>query len=214
VHGGAGAVMANVWGLPGDMPPAVAAMHSDAAVTHARGMAQVDRGAGLVARILARIIGFPASALAVPLEVEITRDRNGETWTRSFAGQSFSSRMTRREGRVVEHFGPLAFAFDLAPVANGHAMHLARWWCGPIRLPLLLAPRIAATETDTDGRFGFDVRITLPLFGLLIAYRGSLVVAPKAVDPAAWSLSDERPIPRRAMAGTRAVTAAPAPAQR
>jgi hypothetical protein len=189
--------MAGVWGPSATMPPAVAAMHGDAVVTQARGMARVDRGAGLVARAIARIIGFPAASPAVPLEVEIRRDDHGETWIRRFAGDSFRSRMTRRDGRVVEHFGPFAFAFDLEPLANGHAMRLARWWCGPIRLPLLLAPRIAATETDTDGRFGFNVRIDLPLFGLLIAYRGSLVVTPRAVDPATWSLSDEHRITRR-----------------
>jgi hypothetical protein len=189
--------MAGVWGPSAIMPPAVAAMHGDAVVTRARGMARVDRGAGLVARAIAGIIGFPAAAPAVPLEVEIRRDEHGETWTRRFAGDSFSSRMTRRDGRVVEHFGPFAFAFDLKPMPNGHGMQLARWWCGPIRLPLLLAPRIAATEIDRDDRFGFDVRITLPIFGLLIAYHGSLVVTPGAVDPAKWSLSDEHRITRR-----------------
>jgi hypothetical protein len=190
-------MMPGLWGPPGEMPPAVAAMHGDTALITARGMARVDRGAGLVARIIARIIGFPPSSLAVPLEVEIRRDESGETWTRRFGDTSFASRMTRREGRVVEHFGPLAFAFDLQPVANGHAMRLARWWCGQLRLPLPFAPRIAAAETDQDGRFTFNVRITLPLFGLLIAYHGSLVVAAKALDPAAWSLSDEHRIPRR-----------------
>lgn len=189
--------MAGVWGPTAVMPPAVAAMHGDAVVTQARGMARVDRGAGPIARAIARIIGFPAASPAVPLEVEIRRDDHGETWIRRFAGDSFSSRMTRRDGRVVEHFGPFAFAFDLEPLANGHAMRVARWWCGRLRLPLLLAPRIAAMETDSDGRFGFDVRIDLPLFGLLIAYRGSLVVTPKAVDPATWSLSDEHRSTRR-----------------
>lgn len=189
--------MPGIWGPPGEMPPAIAALHGDTALITARGMARVDRGAGLVPRMIARIIGFPPSSLAVPLEVEIRRDESGETWTRRFGDTSFASRMTRREGRVVEHFGPLAFAFDLQPVANGHAMRLARWWCGPLRLPLLFAPRIAATETDQNGRFTFNVHIMLPLFGLLIAYRGSLVVAAKALDPAAWSLSDEHRIPRR-----------------
>lgn len=184
-------MMAGIWAPSATMPPAVAAMHSDAPFTTARGMACVERGSGLVARFIARIIGFPSPSQAVPLEVRIDRDKSGETWTRRFAGQCFSSRLTSRDDQLVETFGPLAFAFDLVPVPGGHAMRLARWRCGVVRLPLLLAPRIAATETDLDGRFNFAVRIELPLFGLLVAYRGSLVVAPKVLDPASWSLADE-----------------------
>lgn len=188
---------AGVWGPTGHMPPTLAALHSDATQTEARGMARVERGTGLVARLVARLIGFPPASPAVPLTVEIRRDARGETWIRHFADQGFTSRMTRRDDQIVEHFGPLAFAFALQPVPDGHAMLLQRWWCGPLRLPRALAPRILATETDTDGRFAFDVRIELPLLGLLIAYRGSLVVAAKALDPASWSLSDEHRNARR-----------------
>jgi hypothetical protein len=184
--------MVSVWGSTVHMPPALAALHEDVAMTKARGMARVDRGTGLVARAIAWIIGFPQSATAVPLTVAIHREGGTETWVRRFASQEFTSRMTRDDGLVIEHFGPFAFAFALQPIAGGHAMKLQHWRCGSLPLPLALAPRITATETDIDGRFAFDVRIVLPLFGLLIAYRGNLVIAPKAVDPATWSLSDER----------------------
>lgn len=176
---------AGVWGPTDAMPGMVAALHADQPRTCGRGIARVERGRGLVARLLALIIGFPPTALAMPLDIEISRSPGEERWTRRFAGQGCSSRMTRRDNRVVEHFGPLAFAFDLEPIARGHRVVLRRWWCGPrslsLPLPLGLAPRIAASETDGNGRFGFDVRIALPLFGLLIAYRGSLLLVAEAV---------------------------------
>lgn len=183
--------MTGVWGDTGHMPPALAALHADAPQTEARGLARVESGSRLVARLIARLVGFPHASPAVPLHVEIRRDVDGETWIRRFAGQGFTSRMTRRGCWVIEQFGALSFAFALHPVPGGHAMVLQRWWCGPVRLPLALAPRIGATETDAEGRFAFDVRIALPLFGLLVAYRGSLVVPAPAIDPANWSLSDE-----------------------
>jgi hypothetical protein len=176
--------MAGVWGPTDAMPGMVAALHADQPRTLGRGIAQVERGRGLVARLLALVIGFPPTGLAMPLDIEIVRSDREERWTRRFAGQGFTSRLTRRDGRVVEHFGLLAFAFDLEPVPRGHRMLLRRWWCGPVPLPPGLAPRIAATETDENGRFGFDVRIALPLFGLLIAYRGSLVLVADPVSRA------------------------------
>lgn len=173
--------MTGVWGLTDVMPGMVAALHADCPRTRGRGIARVERGQGLVARLLALVIGFPPTGLAMPLDIEIVRSDAEERWTRRFAGQGFSSRLTRRDGQVVEHVGPLAFAFDLEPIARGHRMVLRRWWCGPLPLPPGLAPRIAASETDENGRFGFDVRIALPLFGLLIAYRGSLVLVSEPV---------------------------------
>lgn len=188
----AGDSPASIWGAANAMPAAIAALHGTETYTSVRGIAQVDRGTGIVARLIARLIGFPATAAAVPLHVEISRSAAGEIWTRCFADKCFASRLSRREGRLVEQFGPLAFAFDLVPIASGHTMMLRRWWCGPVPLPLALAPHISASETDDGGRFRFDVRIALPCFGPLIAYRGSLaVVAPKALEPADWSLSHE-----------------------
>ena len=177
--------MAGVWGPTDAMPGMVAALHADQPRTLGRGIAQVERGRGLVARLLALVIGFPPTGLAMPLDIEIVRNDSAERWTRRFAGRGFTSRLTRRDGRVVEHFGLLAFAFDLEPIPRGHRMVLRRWWCGPVPLPMAFAPRIAATETDANGRFGFDVRIALPLFGLLIAYRGSLVLVAEPVRRAA-----------------------------
>jgi hypothetical protein len=172
--------MAGVWGPTDAMPGMVAALHADQPRTLGRGIARVERGRGLVARLMALIIGFPPTGLAMPLDIEIVRSDSEERWSRRFAGRGFTSRLTRREGRIVEHFGLLAFAFDLEPIPRGHRMLLRRWWCGPLPLPRAFAPRIAASETDENGRFGFDVRIALPLFGLLIAYRGSLVLVAEA----------------------------------
>lgn len=68
----------------------------------------------------------------------------------------------------------MRFGFALAPTGDGLAMHLTRWSVFGLRLPLFLAPRIAAREYEADGRFHFDVRLTFPLIGGIVHYTGWL----------------------------------------
>ena len=46
--------------------------------------------------------------------------------------------------------------------------------CCGVPLPRALWPQIAATETERDGVFCFDVEIGLPGIGRLVRYRGWL----------------------------------------
>ncbi|WP_416235343.1 DUF4166 domain-containing protein [Nitrospirillum sp. BR 11164] len=106
----------------------------------------------------------------------------GELWVRDFAGRRFASRQSLGRGRdahlVVESFGPAAFAMALVADADGVTLVLRRWTLFGLPLPLWLAPRSAATETvasTPDGdRFHFDVRLSHPLAGLIVHYRGWL----------------------------------------
>ena len=51
---------------------------------------------------------------------------------------------------------------------------MRNWSALGVQLPLLLAPRSAATEWEEDGAFRFDVPIALPLVGRIVHYRGWL----------------------------------------
>jgi hypothetical protein len=44
-------------------------------------------------------------------------------------------------------------------------------------MPLFLGPRSKAEESARDGQFCFDVRISHPLTGLIVRYRGQLTPA-------------------------------------
>ncbi len=145
----------------------------------AEGLAQVDRGSGVLARLAAAIMRFPKAGKDIPVRVDFRKQEGREHWQRSFGGRAFSS--TQEEGRgrferlLCERFGPLAFG--LALVLDGGRMRLVvrRWTCFGVPLPVALAPRGEAYEHVTDGRFCFFVEIGHPLIGLIVRYRGWLV---------------------------------------
>ena len=104
--------------------------------------------------------------------------REGETWTRTFAGKAFSSDQFAGRGRserlLCERFGPLTFAMAL--VADGLRMRLVlrRWTVFGVPLPMWLCPRSDSYETAEDGRFRFHVEIGHRLTGLIVRYQGWL----------------------------------------
>lgn len=156
------------------LAPVVRALHRVHGELVASGRAEVVRGAHPLARLVCAVIGFPPAAADIPLKVWMREENGVETWRRDFGGVAFSSRLSERHGLLVERFGLLRFGFKLEREGSGLAMHFARFWLGPIRLPLCLAPRGIAREYEQDGRFHFDVPIALPLIGLVIHYKGWL----------------------------------------
>ncbi len=155
------------------LPASIENLHSVIRNAGFHGTAQVTSGKNPLARLAAKIFGFP-SAGRHDLRVHIQVDEKGETWTRSFSGKNFSSRLQKTESHLTESFGPFQFRFNLPVTANGLAMEMAGWKFWLVPLPLFLAPRSRASEWDEDGRFHFDVPIALPVIGLMVHYRGWL----------------------------------------
>lgn len=164
------------------LPAQVQALHADAGARRWRGTAEVRRGRGLLARMVAALIGFPPAASAVPVSVGFTPERGGERWTRDFGGRRFSSWQRRGQGRnthlLVERFGIVDVALALVVDADCLRLVARRWSCLGIPLPKALLPGGNTFETERDGRFVFDVEIAAPWVGLIVGYRGSLVADP------------------------------------
>lgn len=162
------------------IPAAIRAFHANDAESVWQGWAEVTRGNGAVIYLFCRLFGLPTAGIGLPVIVSVARgdsfDEGCEIWTRNFAGQRFRSRLSvNRKGELREAFGP--FSFTLAAEANGEglALPIAAWRVFGLRLPRFLMPMAEAHETvDDDGRFRFDVKLTLPFFGLLAHYRGWL----------------------------------------
>jgi Domain of unknown function (DUF4166)/Saccharopine dehydrogenase NADP binding domain len=162
------------------LPQALRAFHDADAPPVWSGRADIEQGRGLVTRLVGAIVGLPRGGSDIPVTVSVDREVAGsrltETWTRNFGGQRFSSIIsTDTKAGATERFGPLTF--NLGLVARDSDMHfpITGWRIGPLRLPAFLAPRSQAREyVDDQGRFRFDVRMSLPLFGLLAHYRGWL----------------------------------------
>jgi hypothetical protein len=157
------------------LPAAVRAMHDGA--IRAEGRADVERGTGWLSRLVGLLIGFPASGMDVPLRVGFALADDGETWTRTFDGRSFSSRQHVGSGRwerlLCERFGPLTFAMALVPEDGRMHLVLRGWMLFGLPMPMWLCPRSASWEEGCD-RFRFHVEISHPLTGLIVRYRGWL----------------------------------------
>lgn len=164
-----------------DLPKPVQDLHSPAHVSRFQGMADVETARGPLAKLAAVLGGFPLKGGHVPAQVEIAADGQSEVWTRRIGGRTFRSTLRYDPARgMTERFGPMTFGLDLRviggkllfPVSGGRAF-------GAIPIPRFLTPVSETVESvDSQGRFTFDVRLSLPfggaLGGLIVHYKGYL----------------------------------------
>lgn len=155
------------------------------------GEARIVTGRNLLARVLRICMGFPPGAECVPVRVSIERRGETERWIRQFGRHRFSSDMSaapNRPGCVIERFGALRFRARLPVDETGLAMPLESASFFHIPLPRWLVPRSDTRESvDEQGRFRFDVDVSLPLLGRVIRYTGWLVA--EAADTQAIAAS-------------------------
>jgi hypothetical protein len=142
------------------------------------GNASIERPKSFISRLIGRLIGLPDAAQTAPVRVTVERELDGtERWTRIFNGKAFHSIMNRGpDNSFWERFGLLNFKLKLRE-ENGKLIYpiTKALFCG-LPVPRFALPQTQAFETvDAQGRFVFDVRITLPIGGLLVHYRGWLV---------------------------------------
>lgn len=160
------------------LPAKVKALHGSMGARKWVGHAQVRRGDGWVAQMIAGIIGFPNAANDVPVSVDFSPKDGREVWTREFGSRRFSSVQARGTGKndylLTEQFGIISVALALVVEADRLFMIPRRWSCFGIAMPRFLLPRGQTFETETERQFCFDVEITMPFVGLIVAYRGSL----------------------------------------
>lgn len=160
------------------LPSRLKELHGSSARRRWSGHAQVRHGGGILARAVRAIVGFPKAASDVPVTVTFAPEIGGERWVRRFDGKVFSSLQSLGTGKnehlLVERFGVASFA--LALVIDGGRLCLVprRWSLLGIPMPTFLLPRGVSFEHEEAGRFHFDVEISAPVVGLIVAYKGSL----------------------------------------
>jgi hypothetical protein len=160
------------------LPPAIRDMHDGTGTWIAEGSGSVERGRGLLARMIAFVNGFPKAGDDVPVSVRFDANGGREIWTRNFAGKSFSSTQYqgngRSEGLICERFGSLVFGIELVPEQNRLKLVIRRWSALGIPLPLFLGPCGETFEQDVDNVFHFHVEIGFAWTGPIVRYRGWL----------------------------------------
>ena len=178
------------------VPGVLRAVHGAGPKLTITGAASITRGRGVLARLLARIMRFPAAGENVPVSVTFERHGDCDQWTRDFGGQEFSSTFTAGTGRyehlLCERFGPLTFGMALVPDANRLNLVMRRWSFLGLPLPRSLMPSGDSYEFAKDSQFRFDVEVRLPLVGFVIRYRGFLAPPCRSHDPTAQTPSASR----------------------
>ena len=168
-------VLGEAWNF---LPPSLKAVHQTGPYLKVSGMADITRGRGALAGLLAWILRFPKAANKVRVSVTFQRRKSFDRWTRNFGGQVFSSTFSAGRGRfehlLCERFGPFVFGMALVPEKNRLQLVMQRCSFVGIPLPRFLAPSGNYLEYEEQDRFCFDVEIRLPLAGFVIRYRGYL----------------------------------------
>lgn len=159
------------------LPPAVAALHAIEGAVVWRGGVDVERGGGLLGRVIGAMLSLPPAGPAQTIEFRRTPVGEAEQWERVISGRTFASKLAARDGLLVERLGPAVFRFRL--IADEAALS---WQYEGARIlglpwPKALAPHIVAVESEHAGRYRFTVAVRLPVIGLVVAYLGWLAPA-------------------------------------
>lgn len=142
------------------------------------GEAIVERGTSLLARLVCALFRFPRSSPKTPVKVVFRRVGEREVWHRTFGTSQFRSVLKVPEkgtGLVQERFGFFSFQIPLEASREELRFPVARAWVLGIPIPTFLLPKSEAREfVDSQGRFNFEIELSLPLVGRIVRYEGWL----------------------------------------
>ncbi len=122
------------------LSPALQAMHDRQGDKIACGVAQIDRGVGLLSRIAAAIVGFPPGGRGVPVKVSFVVSNGVEIWQRDFGGRKFQSAQREGTGRnaglITEAFGPASFGLAYEITGGRGNLVLRKWQFMGVPMPM------------------------------------------------------------------------------
>ncbi|MEN5206341.1 DUF4166 domain-containing protein [Stenotrophomonas sp. TWI700] len=157
------------------LDPAVRALHSVAGGAQYRGRADIRRGRHWLVPLLAWGAHLPPTQADVPASVHFLVDAGGERWSRRFGDHPMQSRLWVRQGRLRERLGAVQFEFDLQVDQGAIRWRVRRvWLAGVLAVPARWFDGVRCREYEQDGRYAFDVAVTLPWIGPFIRYEGWL----------------------------------------
>ena len=145
-----------------------------------QGRFKITWGKSLLAKACAKLSRLPRACGNESVELKIVKQNAGERWERAFGNTLMATRQwSSADGFLIERFHgwDLTFLLHAQGDALVYSPKRAHLVFGPLRLrlPLALAPKVNATETGIDPLcIHVNVRVSLPLIGLLIEYDGHL----------------------------------------
>ncbi|MDJ0905721.1 MAG: DUF4166 domain-containing protein [Woeseiaceae bacterium] len=161
-----------------ELPEPLQELHCGEESAEWHGEASLRGAQNLAGRMVAALFNLPAHDHRTDARVSIKVTPDGETWTRSFGGKEFRSHLSLgtglEAGLMCERFGILTVAMAITWKDDKLWFVPRRWRVGPVPLPSALLPGGDTFECEHDGLFAFDVRVEVPIIGLVAAYRGTL----------------------------------------
>jgi hypothetical protein len=160
---------------------------------HVQGTLRVRVGSHPLARVFLWLGGLPRaqdSAAACDLRLIFDQDEKREIWDRRIGRHRITSiQRAPAPGEIIERFGLLTLHLRLR-VKNGNLWVRSRAArLGGIVLPAGFAIRVVAWERAVDqDSFHVDVRVSSPLIGRLLEYRGRLRQVEASCDGAVSQL--------------------------
>ncbi len=139
-----------------------------------QGQAKIERGNSL-ANILCWLTGMPASADQAEFIVMGEHLEQGIIWNRLINGKAMNSWFALQDKSLVEKLGFIHMYLQLSVSPEGslvYSLFKTRFWGIPI--PRFLSPNVIAVEGQENDAYVFEVRVTMPVIGLLIQYAGTL----------------------------------------
>ena len=158
------------------LPASIRALHDAPLPRRFHGRATVMAARGSMARLIARVLGFPRDSIDADIAVTIEPNNEGQCWIRDFPPRPMRSRLWPEHGLLCERFGPVTLRFRLAVEAGTLAWQLASVHVLAMPLPRSWFAAVEARESVRDGRYHFFVRGALPGIGHVIGYEGWLDV--------------------------------------
>lgn len=158
------------------LPPRVRSLHLAEGKRRYRGAATITRGTGLLSRLCGWATGLPPALTEVPLTVDIDAQPAGETWTRQFGRYPMTSRLWEQAGLLNERLGLVTFGFAVAVEDGALTWRVRRVRALGLPLPAAWFSGVWARESESGGRYRFEVAAALPLAGELVHYAGWLDV--------------------------------------
>lgn len=158
-----------------DLAPVLQRAHAGPATRRLAGRVSVEQGSAL-ARLAARVAGYPAVAGEMEILVNIEPQVDGEVWTRHFGGRHVRSvQRPAGAGLIAETLGPVTLI--LRPEVRNGALHCPAVGLRGLGLPLPagLLRHAGGVETPLgEARFAFDVGAMAFGLGRIIRYSGWL----------------------------------------
>ena len=159
------------------LPPRVRELHDVTGMSRWSGRADVVRGRGPAARLVARLLRLPPDGRDQVLSVTFDPVEGREIWTRMFGASVFRSVQSAQDeqgGLLREQVGPVTFVFALEASGEGLGLLLKGVSLLGVPLPRGAQPTIRTFESAPEGRYRFEVEASLPLIGPIVRYAGWL----------------------------------------